>query len=67
MSDSHEQQVYKAHLLVLQAAKKRICGIVAQAGCNGEPLACAFLEGHKGAHAWASLPTFVEAVLEAKP
>ena len=36
-----------------------ICGAVSQSGRYGEPLACAFPKGHAGAHAWASLPTFV--------
>lgn len=37
----------------------RICGIISHSGPNGEPLACAYLEGHAGAHSWATLPTFV--------
>jgi len=36
-----------------------ICGVSAQAGFRGEPLACAFRPGHHGAHAWASFPTFI--------
>jgi hypothetical protein len=36
-----------------------ICGVVSHSGAKGEPLACGFPFGHSGAHAWATLPTFV--------
>jgi hypothetical protein len=39
-------------------AERPICGIVSLSGGRGEPLACGFPEGHKGSHAWATLPTF---------
>jgi hypothetical protein len=39
-----------------------ICGIVCAAGRKGEPLACGHKKGHRGKHAWASLPTFVNGV-----
>ena len=35
-----------------------ICGIIHNGGRFGESLACGYLEGHAGAHSWASIPTF---------
>lgn len=35
-----------------------ICGIICNCGPNGEPLACGYLPGHEGPHAWATLPTW---------
>lgn len=37
-----------------------VCGVGCAAGRKGEMLLCGFKKGHKGKHAWASLPTFVE-------
>ena len=39
-----------------------ICGVLCAAGRHGEPLACGFPKGHKGKHAWATLPTFANGV-----
>ena len=36
-----------------------LCGIVCGAGPSGEPVACAYQQGHEGPHSWATLPTFV--------
>lgn len=35
-----------------------ICGVVSFSGPRGEPLACGFVPGHEGDHAWASQPTW---------
>jgi hypothetical protein len=37
-----------------------VCGVGCAAGRNGEMLLCGFRKGHFGAHAWASLPTFID-------
>lgn len=37
---------------------RAICGVVSQSGPNGEPLACGYVLGHDGPHAWSTLPTF---------
>jgi hypothetical protein len=39
-------------------AKIELCGITSNSGPNGEPLACGYVAGHEGAHAWSTLPTF---------
>lgn len=36
-----------------------VCGMGCAAGRNLEMLLCGLSKGHKGDHAWASLPTFV--------
>jgi hypothetical protein len=38
---------------------ERVCGVGCAAGRKGELLLCGFRKGHKGKHAWATLPTFV--------
>lgn len=45
-----------------ERGERVICGVVCAAGRHGEPLACAHPKGHKGKHAWASLPTFTHGV-----
>jgi hypothetical protein len=46
----------------------RTCSVLSNSGPNGEPLRCGYKPAHKGAHSWATLPTFVrprnEGVLE---
>lgn len=44
---------------VLSQPAPALCGVVSNSGRDGEPLACGFTRGHSGAHAWATLPTFV--------
>ena len=44
-----------------EAERYAICGIVSESGPNGEPLACGYKHGHKGNHAWATLPTWTPA------
>lgn len=39
----------------------KICAVICECGPFGEPLACGLPDGHGGPHAWASLPTFVDA------
>lgn len=38
----------------------RTCTVVCNCGPNGEPLRCGYKPKHKGAHSWATLPTFVK-------
>lgn len=37
-----------------------MCGLISPAGPSGEPLACAYSDGHEGVCSWATLPTFVQ-------
>jgi hypothetical protein len=54
MSDEHQLPS-----MGQSASRELICGIVSESGPNREPLACGYKKGHVGAHAWYSLPTFV--------
>jgi hypothetical protein len=45
--------------------RQSLCGVVCAAGPNGEPLACAYLPNHHGAHSWATLPTWGRATDQA--
>jgi hypothetical protein len=40
------------------AARDPLCGVASNSGPNGEPLACAYPNGHDGLHSWATLPTY---------
>ncbi len=40
------------------------CGMLADAGPNGEPLLCGYSAGHEGVHSWARLPGAVDAAAE---
>jgi hypothetical protein len=40
-----------------------MCGVGCAAGAKGEMLLCGFKKGHRGKHAWATLPTFVDGKL----
>ena len=37
----------------------RTCTVMCPCGPNGEMLRCGYKPGHKGAHSWATLPTFI--------
>jgi hypothetical protein len=37
--------------------RRKLCGVVCNAGPNGEPLACAYEPDHRGDHSWATLPS----------
>jgi hypothetical protein len=41
----------------LEGGPEPICGVVCNCGPNGEPIACGYVDGHNGAHSWATLPT----------
>ena len=43
---------------VQEATDDMICGVICNAGPNGEPLACGYPSGHDGVHSWSTLPTF---------
>lgn len=38
--------------------KLAMCCVTCTAGPNGEPVACAYRDGHPGTHSWATIPTF---------
>ena len=61
LSLADDRDMWKRYALAAtNDPRMRMCAVVVNGGPNGEPLACAYDEGHDGDHSWASLPTFPE-------